>query len=442
MKIRTINLLIGFMFGFFAYPALGYAQEKLVFTPPNSAETDAPDSFGKESVESHFRIYYRKDKTTLDPNYLSNDLQIDTILHYLARSPKIDSISITSYSSPEGEFEFNKYLAEKRAETARDFILNNLSPKTKTPKIILNPVYEHWEGLLEEVRANYHLHDRDHVISILEDSTITDAVRKEKLKAIDYMPVWEHLIGNHMSELRLATWICVWVAPEDLPLLASIPAPPLHVPDNAEIIRPSSPPPGPAPSKPAVPAWLAAIPAAFDGYVPALRTNLLYDVASVLNLSAEFPIGEKFSLMVEDTFPWWTWGPNNNKYSIQIQEFGLEPRWWFRKEGHLLGHFVGLYGKSGLYDIQFDKAVCYQGEYWSTGATYGYAMKLGRHLHLEFSASLGYVGMDYRHYQPAEDYGLLFKDKYNVGKIKYFGPTKLAVSLVWPIDIKNFKKNR
>ncbi len=418
MKRRIVYVLIGLLFGFCACPHVGYAQENRV----------------QESVESHFRIYYRKDRTTLDPNYLNNSAQIDTILRYLARSPKIDSIAITSYSSPEGEFEFNRYLAEKRAETAREFILANLSPKTKIPKIILNPVYEHWEGLLEEVRANYHLHDRDYVISILSDTTITDAERKEKLKAIDYMPVWEHLIGHHMSELRLATWVCVWVAPEDLPLLASIAAPPIQTSDKAGIKLPSPVPTlDTGPQSPSVPAWLAAIPAAFKGYVPALKTNLLYDVASVFNIAMEFPVGESFSIMVEDTFPWWSWGPNDNKYCIQIQELGIEPRWWFKRQGHLLGHFVGLYGKSAMFDLQFDKSLCYQGEYWSAGATYGYSMGIGKHLNLEFALSLGFAGIDYRHYQPGIDYEHLFRDKYKVGKVSYFGPTKLAVSLVWPI---------
>jgi hypothetical protein len=74
------------------------------------------------------------------------------------------------------------------------------------------------------------------------------------------------------------------------------------------------------------------------------------------------------------------------------------------------------------------------------GLTYGYSLKLSRHLNMEFSISVGYLSTAYRHYFPADDYSELWIDRSKQGRLNYFGPTKLKVSLVWPIQIPYNKK--
>lgn len=201
--------------------------------------------------------------------------------------------------------------------------------------------------------------------------------------------------------------------------------------------------------------------AACQKTVIALKTNLLYDAATALNAEIELPVGERFSILIDDIFPWWNWGPNGNKYCFQLWEMGIEPRWWFghrpaRKvrqadEGcaaapgqtvtcadkavrrdRLTGHFIGLYAMSGRYDFQNVRELCYQGEDWSVGLTYGYALPVGRRLNMEFSASVGYLQSDYRHYVPDTDYSALYRDHSNTGRLSYFGPTKLKVSIALP----------
>ena len=125
-------------------------------------------------------------------------------------------------------------------------------------------------------------------------------------------------------------------------------------------------------------------------------------------------------------------------------EIGIEPRWWFRRtdaRDRLSGHFIGAYAMSGIYDFQNDSKICYQGEAWSAGLSYGYAMKLGKSpLNLEFAVSVGYLTATYRHYSPSIDYDSLIADLYESGKTHYFGPTKAKVSLVLPIGIRYNKK--
>ena len=182
----------------------------------------------------------------------------------------------------------------------------------------------------------------------------------------------------------------------------------------------------------------------------ALKSNLLYDALSLVNFSIEIPLADKFSLLYYHQFPWWRWGKANNEYCLRFLSIGGEARWWFAlkpkentdkriRRDRLVGHFFGLYSESGRYDLQRRRDVCYQGEFWSAGLTYGYSMPIGRRMNLELSLSAGYASIPYRGYTPSEDYETLWRDYDKIGTWGYFGLTKAQVSLVIPITAKDKK---
>lgn len=119
-------------------------------------------------------------------------------------------------------------------------------------------------------------------------------------------------------------------------------------------------------------------------------------------------------------------------------------RWWFRpqprepydrhvRRDKLMGHYLGLYGMGGKWDFEWKRKFCYQGEFWSAGVSYGYSRPLGKRLNFELSASLGYANIPYRNYKPSDDYGILLRNRKKTGTWHYVGPTRLEVSLVWPL---------
>ncbi len=173
----------------------------------------------------------------------------------------------------------------------------------------------------------------------------------------------------------------------------------------------------------------------------AVKSNVLYHAVTMFNVEVEVPVGKHISVLAEDVFPWWETG---NKYCLQMWEMGLEGRYWFRPwnprgKDKLRGWFAGLYGMSAKYDFQYDRDIDWQGEYWSTGLTGGYAMPLGRKKwgNLEFSLSAGYLNTQFRHYQPTDIYDKLIHDRPLDGKASYVGPTKAKISLVIPINVLN-----
>ena len=382
-----------------------------------NAETDSVNS-------DRYALYYYHDRIDLQEDYLDNAMQMARIKDMLLHSPHIDSIAIYAYSSPEGSPKWNNWLAVKRAEAAKAFILSNLSNDSilQPENIILHPMGENWEGLYEELYANYHLLNRDAVLRIMRAKVGTET-KKWRLQNLDGGYTYTWIIRNHMPRLRVATWICVYVKKPDFvaPVIED------YKPDLGTIRIDTLPLPE-----------LLPMPVAEKrkSTMFALKTNLLYDAVTALNAEVEVPIGKRFSVMVEDVFPWWKAGPNGNKYCLQMWTMSVEPRWWFYRKGmndRLQGHFVAPYVMSGKYDLQWDTSICYRGYGWSAGLTYGYSMPLCKWLNMEFSMSIGYLSASYQHYQPSADYEQLFKDPDNAGRMTYVGPTKVKVSLVVPI---------
>lgn len=405
-----------------------------VASPANvpHAATAAGDSL----VADTFRLYYRWDGISLDETYLDNEAGIRTLLEKLRTSERIDSISIYSYSSPEGAYAYNAKLSSRRAEAAKKFILDN-APEglVDADRISVNTVAEHWEGLYGEVEANYFRWDRDWVLKTIA-ADVSPETKEWRFKNHDNGIAWNLLRRRYMPKLRLAAVISIWTqktAPASvqrtagtLPQVAAVPA------DTLRYHRDYTP-------------ECEYQPPVLRKTFAAVKTNLLYDAVTALNVEIEIPIGRRFSVMVEDVFPWWTFGPNRNKYAFQMWEMGIEPRWWFIRNDRrdkLSGHFLGVYGMSAKYDFQWDRKACYQGEYWSAGLTYGYAMPICKWLNMEFSLSVGYLAGPYRHYFPDNDYEVLWRDIYDTGNIHYIGPTKAKISLVVPLSYKYRPKKK
>ena len=393
-------------------------------------------AYGKtDSVNSdRYALYYYCDRIDLQEDYLDNALQMARIRDILARSPRIDSIAIYAYASPEGAPHRNDWLARRRAEVARDFILANLpNDSVLLPQnIILHPMGENWEGLYEELDANYHLMNRDRVMKIMRADIPTET-KKWRLKQLDNGFTYNWIIRHHMPALRVATWLCVY---QPIPEFVADTMP------DISVEMPTLPELEPLPVTEV---------SRKKKTILALKTNLLYDALSLVNYSIEVPIGERFSALWYHQFPWWTWGQADNQYCIRFLSIGGEGRWWFKpmprpqmgksvQRDRLMGHFVGLYAESGKWDFEWGRDICHQGEHWSVGLSYGYSMPLGRRLNMEFSLSLGYASIAYRGYTPSENYEILWRDPAKQGRWHYFGPTKVQVSLVYPILLTTKKK--
>lgn len=395
-------------------------------------------------VTKRFSIYYPISKTSIDETYMSNKTQLSQMKKFLTTS-RIDSIVIHSYASPEGPYLLNLHLTKHRGISARDYLLEHfrkVRPDELPDSLIrLNPTAENWEGLRKEVLSNYSRKDLDKVLEIIDRQDMDAEQKKQALRSLDNGHSWEYLLKHCMPQLRHATW--TFVCAESMPRTEMLP--PLQATNRIQ--APTLPVLSLLPERP-----LAALsPKEDTRTILAVKTNLLYDLASLLNVSVEVPFhvrDQQFSVVAQHQFPWWL--SKDNRHCIRFLSTGLEGRWWFKpmfreatekrlKRDALMGHFVGVYALSGKWDFQWERKGCYQGEFWSVGVDYGYSMPIGKRCNLEFTIALGYASIPYRHYIPSEDWETLYRDYDDTGVWHYIGPTRAEVSLVVPL-FKKIKK--
>lgn len=368
-------------------------------------------------------VHFRWNTAQLDTAYLTNPVALAQLRTEIERVgvEQIDSVVVISHASPEGTSRYNEKLARRRAATMERYMLAHYPALGDRLTIRANG--ESWAALRERIAADQKLKNStiDRLLAILDDPKTSIDTKRWR---IEHDPVWRYLYRTHYPELR-HSMICLLYYREierQEPVALAIEQPVV-------------------PLRPTEVAYAVSEPLR-DTVTVAVKSNLLYDVATVLNAEVEVPLGDHFSVAVEYLFPWWE---RDNKYCLQLLELGFEGRYWLREQarhkGCLQGWFVGLYAMSGMYDFQYKRDVNYQGEFWSAGVTAGYAMRLTKRLNLEFSLSAGFLSSAYRHYFPADDWSELYRDGKS-GRTNYFGPTKAKVALVWPLHFSYKKGGR
>ena len=177
----------------------------------------------------------------------------------------------------------------------------------------------------------------------------------------------------------------------------------------------------------------------------ALKTNLLFDAASLINIGMELPLGQRYSIAAEAYFPWWR-NPGKD-FTAQMMAGTLEGRYWLgdrRDSKALTGFFAGAFVSGGVFDFQMGRLTegrGVQGDYFLlAGLSAGYSHSISPSLRMEYSIGAGYLRSRVRDYVSVKDtkFGDIKVMQYpwDVKIITGLVPAKASVSLVWMIDSK------
>lgn len=396
-----------------------------------------------DSVLRHHDLsfFFKFDETDIRPELNNNKRNLETIDSLLAiycdRHADIDSVVISSYASPEGHPSYNARLSLKRSERIRRYLLSKCAV-FPDQKIQSRSLGENWQGLHELVLTDLSTPYRSQVLQVLS-LPIGSLVKEQRIRDIAQGASWSYIEKNMLRYLRGASCVMFFfnplpaavpadtVADLSIPVeLTAVPVVPLAVceeaPISQRIVRPA-----------------------------ALKTNLLFDAATLLNVELEVPVAPRFSIAGEWIFPWWLW--ENKQNCIEVLSGNLEARYWFKpnyakqdpslgRHNPLSGWFVGLYGGGGLYDLE-RKREGYQGEFFiATGLSGGYVLPLKRNLSMEFSLGVGVLRTKYRHYHAefCDIHERWHLTRQYSGQYTWIGPTRAKVSLVWYPHLKLKKK--
>jgi len=167
-----------------------------------------------------------------------------------------------------------------------------------------------------------------------------------------------------------------------------------------------------------------------------VKTNLIYDLASTVNVGLEYKLADRWTFDMSGNYNGWT-----IKEGTRWKHWMLQPEVRFWNCDAFSGHFVAVHGVGGQYNVggirndirflgtDFSQLTKYrfQGFCIGGGVAYGYAWIIGRHFNIEAELGVGYIYTEY--------------DKFNcVGCGKrvltgqpahYVGPTKAAINLVY-----------
>ena len=195
--------------------------------------------------------------------------------------------------------------------------------------------------------------------------------------------------------------------------------------------------------------------AAKKPFYMSLKNNMLYDLATIPNLGVEFYLGKNFSIVGNWGYAWW--GGTYRDFYWRYYGGDLAVRWWFGKAAKikpLQGHHVGLYGQLMTYDFEFGKggimggapggnifakdANGYPAMQSSIGVEYGYSLPIARRLNIDFTIGVGYHSGVFHMYEPIDGHYVWKKSS----RRRFFGPTKLEVSLVWQLGRGNYNEDK
>lgn len=152
----------------------------------------------------------------------------------------------------------------------------------------------------------------------------------------------------------------------------------------------------------------------------AIKTNGLYWLTTTPNVGVEFALNTKMTLDISGAYNPWTFKDDKKMRFWLVQP---ELRYWLCEKFE--GHFIGIHAHGAQFFGGFgDKR--YDGYLAGGGFSYGYDWILSPRWNLETTAGIGYAR-------------LWFKESDRIPCLKcyenkhknYFGPTKVAISLIY-----------
>lgn len=395
-----------------------------------SAEAQGQSEERAQRVQKRYNIFFRINSPEIDRTFQDNARTLDQMKHdidtTLAHDGAVpDSLLILSTASPDGSYQFNKWLAGARAESTENLLLE-MFPEFKDATIIVEYLEEDWDGLRQVLRQHPEFPQREQMLAVIDDEDSIDD-KETALRALK--EGWRYLNRNYIHALRNSSITLSVIGPPDEFTRAEPVAP---------LVAYSHTPSFTAPQK-AIPPHRAERKVEWYKMIMAARSNLL---VPGLNVGLEFPIKDNWSVGIDYWYPWFVSG--QNKWCGEMLGLFVDAKYWFPGEKYqwtrtqrLQGHAVGLYAGAGYYDYQNIRKGN-QGEYIDFGVDYTFALPIAKdRLRLEFNLGLGFIRTWYRPYHPSSDYEDLIKEpgiKYN--STNFFGPTRAGVSLVVPIIVK------
>ena len=383
--------------------------------------------------KAHFRIRYIINRPEVDSTFVDNATRISDIRSFLEEASadpqlRIIGVRFRGTASPDGGYEFNRWLSENRLRTFKELV--GAYMQIPDDLIHANESDIPWDEFRREVAAS-DLAYRDEMLAVIDEGPrIVPWFNKRhidarllKLKKMHGGEVWESLKVPILRDLRYGDAVFEYYR---------LPSPVRSSPRTALV------------SLPGRPAILAPTPAWQRPWMPHvyLKTNFIGLGMLMANLAVEADVAPHWSC----TLPVYYSGMDWFKSTIKFRNFTVQPelRYWFslRDDGRFLyndGLFLGAHLEMCYYNFAFDGPYRFQ-DYRGRTPALGGGLSVGYRTHIsrdrrwkmEFSVGAGIYPLDYSvfHNTPDVRDGQWVERRRSI----YFGPDQASVTLSYTFD--------
>ena len=235
----------------------------------------------KTDSTNNIVLYFKIDGAILDSTYMGNNeslKKLDELIKNELIIPNLDSITIVASSSPDGKEAYNLELSRKRAESVKAYITGKY-PEIKKELVYARYTGENWVDFKRMIETDKNIPHRERLINII-NSDRENGAKEWLIKTLANGESWRYIRKNFLPQLRTGAVCVIYYKREPVKEEKK------EEPKKEEKIIP------PQKSEPETP----VIPLIISKPLFAMKTNLLYDVLSAVNLEIEIPIGKQWSV--------------------------------------------------------------------------------------------------------------------------------------------------
>lgn len=174
------------------------ASEEIILEVPKANVIKEREASGRANVE------FQVNRTVLLPDFRNNAKELAEVARTIESVKDDPDITITGiyvkgFASPEGSFTNNTRLAKGRTQALCDWIENRYS----LPHDLIHPDYESedWAGLIAALEADPEFPERDGLLNIARDTSLSPDARDNKMKRT-YPQAYLRMLNEIYPSLR------------------------------------------------------------------------------------------------------------------------------------------------------------------------------------------------------------------------------------------------
>ncbi len=386
--------------------------------------------FSKSLSDTLF-IYFKVGKSNIDTSFRNNGATLNTFNHFLTEytNPRFNfilkGITLQGSTSPEGNLNWNRILANRRADATAKYLKNEYSVNqqlVQKDNVTINTGAQH--SAWPELRSTRVIVDYNRVS---KEKPLPQVEQPEPVKVESAVASRHKIAGTAIPAATTAT--ATATPTTEIPAASDLPG----TPEQQQKFR------------------------------IAVKTNALYDILLTPNIGVEIPVTNNWTVAANWMYAWWKADPSSWYHrvyggDIEIRRYIKQWPWKASSAMNsnraatkskastgkatsgksstgttnlaapLTGWHIGAYAQMLTYDFEWG-GTGYLGEKWSyaAGIAVGYSKNIAKNLNLDFTLGVGYLTGEYKEYEPIDNCYVWQATKNR----HWVGPTKAEVSLVW-----------